>query len=94
MKWPQEGDQNTNYFHRVVKSIMLMYRITSLTIANGTMVTDDLSIKNEILGYYESLLGSPCSKDVECAVSQLQGLISTRLYDDLKQSLVAKVTME
>lgn len=61
VKWLKEGDQNTNFFQRVVKGRMLKSRIPSLTKTDGTKITDDLLIKAKILGYYEGLLGSPCS---------------------------------
>lgn len=90
MKWLREGDQNTNFFHKVVKGRMLRNRIMHLSKSDGTLITDESSITAEILGYYEGLLGSPCFKKLHCTEAQLQGIISSTLSETQKLLLWMK----
>lgn len=41
-------------------------KIDSLERTDGSVAKDEDSIKKEILGFYEGLLGSPCPGSVQC----------------------------
>lgn len=80
VKWLEVGDQNSNYFHRVVKGKMLRSRITRLARV-GTLASDESAIKEEILGFYKGRLGSPCSEKINCTIDELKALTSVTLSE-------------
>lgn len=49
IQWLREGDQNTSYFFKIVQGRNVQKKITSLQDANGTLLTDEQSVKQEIL---------------------------------------------
>lgn len=49
VEWIKEVEQNTNYFHIVIKGKVARCKITKLTTDDGSVITDDLLIKREIL---------------------------------------------
>lgn len=58
IKWLQVGDQNTGYFHQVIRGRLSRNTIKTLTANDGSILSDDFSIQAEILRHYETLLGS------------------------------------
>lgn len=94
IKWLREGDQNKNYFHRVIQGRISRRKINSLICVDGTIVTDETTTKNKILGNYKRLLGSVCSDISTDSLRQLQGLLSAKLSEDMHEGLIAEVTKE
>lgn len=93
IKWLQEGDRNTSYFLRVVKTRQSRNSITIPTTANGEIFTASDAIKAEILHHYEGLLGSAEAPSPHIFQS-LQSLLTTKLHDDEHPMLLADVTSE
>lgn len=58
IEWLKEGDQNTGYFHRVVKGKTFKSRIQTLVCSDGTLANNAAAVTNEIIGYYKGQLGS------------------------------------
>lgn len=57
IQWLKEGDQNTGFFHRVVKVKQSKSKIISLVDVDGTVITAAEDIKIEILHHYKNFLG-------------------------------------
>lgn len=76
-----------------MKTHYLRNKILSLTSANGMRLTDPDDIKNEILGYYLGLLGSPFAHS-RSAYQSLRVVVSQRLSVTMKSSLVQRVSKE
>lgn len=91
--WLQAGDQNTSFFHKVVQGRQTRNVIKSLTVANGSILTDSNDIKAEFLCYYENLLGTaaPPRSDISQVLSSL---ISSTLPSDFHEMLTSEVTAE
>lgn len=58
VQWLKLGDGNTAYFHVSLKNRLAQNRITSLTSANGNIMTSSSDIEEEILGFYKKILGT------------------------------------
>lgn len=58
IKWLQEGDQNTSFFQKVVKSRQISSKITSLSCDNGRTFTNQEKVSTEVIRFYYALLGS------------------------------------
>lgn len=52
------GDQNTHFFHQVVRGRVIKNRIATLVDDNGNVVTDAEVIEQMVVGFYKALLGS------------------------------------
>lgn len=87
VQWLALGDQNTKFFHLKMKTHCLRNKILSLTIAKRMRLTDSDDVKNEILGYYLGLLGSPFAQS-RSAYQSLRVAIPQRLSVVMKTSLV------
>ncbi|XP_019241803.1 PREDICTED: uncharacterized protein LOC109221818 [Nicotiana attenuata] len=57
-KWIQPGDDNTKYFTAVMKDRSQRKQINDITTRGGDRITDPEGIKEEILDFYKSLMGS------------------------------------
>ncbi|GLU10368.1 hypothetical protein SLE2022_271780 [Rubroshorea leprosula] len=63
VKWLQEDDSNTAYFHIVVKIKRMKNTITELTAMDGRKLTALLDMEAEAVQFYKNLLGT---QDVNC----------------------------
>ncbi|KAF5189798.1 Dnase i-like superfamily protein [Thalictrum thalictroides] len=54
----QHGDQNTAYFHRIVKAWFSRNRILSLTTESGILLTEENDMAREAVGYFVNLVGT------------------------------------
>ncbi|KAH0773890.1 hypothetical protein KY290_011027 [Solanum tuberosum] len=57
-KWIQLGDGNNQYFSAVIKERVNMKQILILTSLTGVILSEQKDIKEEILTFYKSLMGS------------------------------------
>ena len=57
MLWIQLGDNNTKYFHNVIKVRKNRNKIFKLRLAYNSIMKDDTTIKEIIIKYYKHLLG-------------------------------------
>ncbi|KAH7848240.1 hypothetical protein Vadar_001278 [Vaccinium darrowii] len=85
VQWLSLGDQNTRFFNLKMKSHCLRNKILSLNNAAGVRLTDSSSIKDEILGYYIGLLGSPFAQRKN-AYQALRLAVPHRLSTEMKGS--------
>ncbi|KAF5208333.1 hypothetical protein FRX31_002080 [Thalictrum thalictroides] len=53
----QFSDQNSAFFHKIVQGKRARNRILRLTDSNGQVLTDETDIENEILTYFQDLMG-------------------------------------
>ncbi|GKC37613.1 hypothetical protein Tco_1049997 [Tanacetum coccineum] len=56
VQWLKEGDSNSAYFHKTVKSNACRGRIDAITTSNGVILTDD-NVSAAFVSHYESFLG-------------------------------------
>ncbi|KAH7866733.1 hypothetical protein Vadar_024219 [Vaccinium darrowii] len=83
VQWLALGDQNTRFFHFKLKSRCLRNKILSLTNASGVRLTEPQAVKEEILGYYIGLLGSPFEQR-RSAYQVLRLAVNQRVSVDMK----------
>ncbi|XP_019248819.1 PREDICTED: uncharacterized protein LOC109228099 [Nicotiana attenuata] len=55
--WIKLGDDNTRYFYSVIRHKRLQQAITQIKDQNGELATDNVSIANVLVDYYETMLG-------------------------------------
>lgn len=58
IKWLQMGDQNTSFFHKVVRGKQFRNTITTVIAANRALLSNSDDIKSEFLRHYKCLLGT------------------------------------
>ncbi|KAL9674974.1 hypothetical protein QQ045_003173 [Rhodiola kirilowii] len=56
-QWIKEGDANTKFFHRLLKTRRSWNSINQITLQDGSISTDSGIIKNEFSVYFRELLG-------------------------------------
>lgn len=61
IKWLQQGNFNSHYFHQVFKAHKNNIRINCLLDASGYEVTDEERIQSLIKGFYMELPGTSTS---------------------------------
>lgn len=59
LKWLKEGDSNTRFFHKTVKSNLSRNIIHHLRLEDNTKVTEVAQLKSMVEQFYFNLLGSP-----------------------------------
>ena len=63
VKWYNEGERNTKYFHSLEKRHFNSKTIRNLVTDNGTRISTDVEILQEPKNYYESLYTSFTNKE-------------------------------
>lgn len=58
IEWMQQGDLNTAYFHASIKQKMAQNTITTICTEDGVFLSHEAQVKEEILQYYKTLLGT------------------------------------
>lgn len=94
VKWLKEGDQNTTYFHRMVKGHTAKQRISCLSCDDGSFTTNNERIKSEIIKFYKNHLGTTDPSCSNCDVNYLGDLLPLKLVMDLSVMLTAEVSKE
>lgn len=61
VQWSQQVDLNSQYFHAQLKARRSQSTISSICNGQGERLTDDKLIREEILSFYQELLGSSSS---------------------------------
>lgn len=56
--WLQEGDENTSFFHNVLKKRQYQSRVISIS-QNGILITEKKEVLQHFIQYYARLLGTP-----------------------------------
>ena len=63
VKWLQHGDNNSKFFHSVVKQRRYRTSIHSIRDSQGTWITDDGTIGMEAVKFFDDLLSAESSSD-------------------------------
>ncbi|GJW33278.1 hypothetical protein Tco_0053310 [Tanacetum coccineum] len=84
--WLREGDSNSAYFHKVVKSRISRSRIDVVTYADGTTV-DNEKVADAFVSHYEQFLGLPGIT----SPFDTTDLFSTRLTDDHARDMICVI---
>ena len=58
IQWLKLGDQNSNFFHKAVKSRNSRNTIKSITLENGFRFEDPNTIRQEVVNHFQSVLSS------------------------------------
>lgn len=88
------GDQNTKFFHRVIKGKLSRNTNLILTSVDGRYLTGEKEINDVILGFCIKLLGTTDQSCNGGNFTELQSLVYTYILSDLAQSLIRIVAKE
>lgn len=94
VKWLNEGDHNSKYFHRVLKGKQTKMRILTLQNDKELNLSEEKDIISEFLKFYMSFLGTA---DLNCTGRSkdfFQSLQLARLTPKMKCSLLSEVTID
>lgn len=92
VQWLKLGDGNTTYLHVSLKNRISQNRITSLTSARGSIMTNSKDIEEEIIGFYKQLLGT-CASQLPTVNYQVMR-DGSRLDRGQQAHLIAPVTRD
>ncbi|GKB09556.1 zinc knuckle CX2CX4HX4C containing protein [Tanacetum coccineum] len=87
IQWLKEGDSNSSYFHKVVKSRVSRNRIDVVTSSDGTVFENDL-VHDAFVKHYELFLGQVGETSEFCT----DNLFKTCLNDQEALEMVRDVT--
>ncbi|GJW33276.1 hypothetical protein Tco_0053308 [Tanacetum coccineum] len=87
MDWLREGDSNSAYFHKAVKSRISRSRIDVVTCADGTTV-DNEKVADAFVSHYEQFLGLPGIT----SPFDTTDMFSTRLTDDHARDIICVIS--
>ncbi|GJS01701.1 hypothetical protein Tco_0318209 [Tanacetum coccineum] len=87
--WLREGDSNSAYFHKLVKSRTSRSRIDVVTSGNGEIFEND-QVATAFVSYYEMFLGQPGITSGFCATD----LFRSRLNEDVALNMTGHVTRQ
>ncbi|XP_057790938.1 uncharacterized protein LOC131008050 [Salvia miltiorrhiza] len=90
VKWLQDGDRNTTFFHNMLRYKRRHQNIESLII-NGTMIHDDTVIVQHVVQFFTNLFASTCSSD-NC-LADIQALLDHLIYNS-QNALLARIPDE
>ena len=90
IQWLKSGDQNSNFFHKTVKSRNSRNSIKSITLENGYRSEDPDTIRQEVVKHFQSVLGSNLQDSVNDAY-HMDGLVWSSEHLDILNS---KITHE
>lgn len=87
--WIQAGDQNSNFFFRMIQQWKARNSITQLILANGEVCTNQDIIRSEIMDYYKNFLGTGQNRNGIIDISEFQDMV---VPSKAKDSLCSMVT--
>ncbi|GLT68045.1 hypothetical protein SLA2020_403080 [Shorea laevis] len=90
--WLKEGDQNTSYFHKVLKVKRGKSKIRELQTMDGRRISQPREIATEATQFYQSLLGAEDSNCNGGDVSYLKDLLSFQLPSQVQEKLIQPVS--
>ncbi|KAG7541754.1 Endonuclease/exonuclease/phosphatase superfamily [Arabidopsis thaliana x Arabidopsis arenosa] len=94
LRWCDEGDSNTSFFHKSVKAHQANNRICSLKNDLDERVTDKTLLKEMVVTYYQQLLGTKNTSVHPLSTERIRELNSFRCSADLGRRLSAIPTPE
>lgn len=88
IRWLQDGDANTAFFHKAVLAHQATNCIKYLRGSDGQRIENMAQIKDMTVDYFRSLLGSESVGSSPMSVEQIQGLVSFRCPQNLFPQLI------
>ena len=92
VKWLQEGDRNTKFFHSSVTSKRAVLKISKLKNGEGEWITNQQKLQEAAAAYIQDLLSEDTGKLDEQAVKELIQNIPTKIQDPQNTRLLKPVT--
>ncbi|XP_019262934.1 PREDICTED: uncharacterized protein LOC109240719 [Nicotiana attenuata] len=97
-RWIKLGDDNTRYFYSVIRHKRLQQAMTQIKDQHGELATDNVSIANVLVDYYETMLGREGRRRAKAFHSFLKNgttlnstqqmeLIQTFIVKEVKQAM-------
>lgn len=93
IKWIDEGDQNSAYFHRITSTRQGLNHIHFLVDDNGCSIESQHGIQNHCVDYFKGLLGSSEGQSLFCQ-DDITALLNFSCSDEQKTGLDQLFTME
>ena len=93
VQWLKEGDSNTGFFFKTVAARQHRNAITNLTDASGNKISSAPQLATEVVGYFQSLIGTEDAKVSSCPLSFLTELLPT-FSDEAQSELIRPVTSD
>lgn len=90
--WLSLGDNNTSYFHQLVKIRRAKCTLKSLITTDGRRVEAYADIAAEAVAFYQNLLGTEDGLVSGSSLSELRSLLRYRVREDHKEFLIQEVT--
>ncbi|CAN1218712.1 LINE-1 retrotransposable element ORF2 protein [Linum perenne] len=90
--WLKLGDSNTAYFHRAVKVRQAKKQITYLEISNGHVSSNMKEISQEIVSYYQNLLGKKDLQVKQTSITEIDNLLLHKLSAEKADMLCCEIT--
>ena len=87
IQWLKLGDQNSNFFHKVVKARNSKNSIKSITLKNGCRIDDPTSIIQDFVKHFQSVLGSHMQEPATVDYN-LDGLVWSSKHLDILKSWI------
>ncbi|XP_071939813.1 uncharacterized protein [Coffea arabica] len=88
IKWLQEGDKNTKFFHASVAERRRRNNISCLKKGDGTWCDSEQEVANEIQGYFQELFTSSNPQQIESTLRDIPLVIT----DQMNEMLVRPVS--
>ena len=92
VQWLQEGDQNTNFFHRMMAAKQHKNSIISLIDLEGNRLESYDQISKEIVRFFQNLIGTVGDKVTGCPKELLKEILSVELQNEAYKELVKLVS--
>ncbi|GKU90953.1 hypothetical protein SLEP1_g4891 [Rubroshorea leprosula] len=92
--WLKEGDQNTTYFHKILKIRRCKNSIRELHSDDGKVLTQHADIAREAIAFYQKLLGTEDPSCLGGELELLKTLFNFQLPNTMQQALIQPVTAE
>ena len=93
IKWLKEGDSNSSFFHNSVKSRFNRNKLVSLTLDDGSTVSDPMLIKVEATAFFHTILNGSAAQPYP-GKSFLSQYISKQLSRTHSDSLIEVISSE
>ncbi|XP_058774626.1 uncharacterized protein LOC131648910 [Vicia villosa] len=90
VEWLKHGDGNTTYFHATVRGENRITGIYNLEDSNGRRLSNQPDIENEVIHFYENLIGKSTSQLKHVDITVLRN--GTQLEDKDRDTLVQPIT--
>ncbi|XP_078168461.1 uncharacterized protein LOC144562967 [Carex rostrata] len=85
IQWHNEGDRNTNFFHTIATSRRRRNMITQVHTDNGTVATDETTIRREFVQYF---------KNIYCPTTTQTAAHHDAFFEQFNAAAVPKIPLE